>query len=86
MYYQNAKCAVVNFDLTNRESFMKVNDWNSEHQNATRDMVIVICDTKCDLGDQREASELAAGFGVPYVEKFAKKIGDVLRSHASMPD
>jgi small GTP-binding protein len=77
MYYQSAKCAVVTFDLTNHESFIKVNDWISELQDDTRDIVIVICGNKCDLEDRREvsdaeASELAAGFGVPYVETSAK--------------
>jgi Rab family protein len=77
MYYRTAKCAVVVFDLTNRDALPGVTDWIAELRNETPDIIVVLCGNKSDLEDDRQIStaqgmEIAARSAATYVETSAK--------------
>lgn len=76
IYYRNAKCAIVVFDITRRESFNKLKSWIEEvrynmKSNCTYNLFIV--GNKLDREELRtvtkeEANEFAKSFGISYVE------------------
>jgi GTPase SAR1 family protein len=43
MYYRNAAAAIVCFDITNSESFMKMQDWVEELDQNVRDTIKLNC-------------------------------------------
>ena len=64
LYFRNAAVALIVFDLTERESFNKLESWvKLVNENAPKDILIVYIGNKTDLADQRvvemeEISEL----------------------------
>jgi len=54
-YYHGALAALLVYDITSRESFRYLQGWLEDiHQNAGRDMVIVLMGNKGDMTDRRE--------------------------------
>ena len=60
MYYKNAIAACVVFDVTNRDSFEKCQQWVKElMEKASADILIVIVGNKIDLEDRKVTPEEA---------------------------
>ena len=78
MYYRGAQAAVVVYDLTNRDSFLKAQTWTNELQRlANPNIVICLCGNKLDMASMRqvtyeEAKEYAEQNGLLFVETSAK--------------
>ena len=77
-YYKNSACALLVYDITNRESFTNIKTWVDECKNQTaKTIFFVLVGNKSDLGDQREVTEeegkeLAVQLGIPFYESSAK--------------
>jgi small GTP-binding protein len=90
MYYKNAIGACVVFDVTNRDSFDKCQQWVKElMEKASAEILIVIVGNKIDLEDRKvtaeEAQDYARGQGLIYYEVSAKQnvgIDDLFRDLA----
>lgn len=69
---------IVAFDVTNYDSFLKVNHWLNEIKgNSSNDVVTLIIGNKIDLDDKRvvfteEARSFANSLGINYIETSAK--------------
>lgn len=58
MYYRNANCAVVVYDITQSASLEKARTWIRELQRqADPSIVIALCGNKSDLAARRQVSE-----------------------------
>jgi len=58
MYYRNANCAVVVYDITQPTSFEKAKTWIRELQRqADPSIIIALCGNKADLSPRRQVSE-----------------------------
>ena len=58
MYYRNANCAVVVYDITQAASLEKARNWIRELQRqADPSIVIALCGNKADLAAQRQVSQ-----------------------------
>jgi Ras-related protein Rab-5C len=58
MYYRNAHCAVVVYDITQSASLEKARTWIRELQRqADPSIVIALCGNKSDLATRRQVSE-----------------------------
>ncbi len=58
MYYRNANCAVVVYDITQSTSLEKAKSWIRELQRqADPNIVIALCGNKLDLAARRQVSE-----------------------------
>lgn len=58
MYYRNANVALCVYDITNRSSFGKAQDWIKElKKQAPEGIVIALVGNKVDLEDSREVEE-----------------------------
>jgi len=58
MYYRNANCAVVVYDITQAASLEKARTWIRELQRqADRSIVIALCGNKSDLSARRQVTE-----------------------------
>lgn len=67
VYYKEAVGAIIVYEITSRESFLKVKKWVSElEMNAPQGIVLVIAGNKADLENQRVVNNAE-------VEKFAKQ-------------
>lgn len=54
MYYRGAQAAVVTYDITNQESFVRAKQWVKELQKqAAPNIIIAICGNKNDLANKR---------------------------------
>ena len=54
MYYRGAAAAIVVYDLTNHQSFIRAKSWVKELQRQGKDnMIIALAGNKVDLADQR---------------------------------
>jgi small GTP-binding protein len=53
IYFRNAACALVVFDLTSRESFRDVPDWVKRLRKVTPDAVLGLVGNKVDLTESR---------------------------------
>lgn len=77
-YFKDAQGAVVVFDLTNYNTFVKLNEWiEFINDSSPQDVVIAIVGNKADLTDQRkvtskEALEFAKSIHSDYFEVSAK--------------
>ena len=77
-YYKSSACALIVYDITNRESFNNVNVWVEECKNQTAQTIfIVLVGNKSDLEDERqvtkeEGQELAEELGIKFYEASAK--------------
>lgn len=78
MYYRNANCAVVVFDLTSSTSLGRAKSWVKELQlQASENIVIALAGNKADLTskrevDREEAEEYAREAGLLYFETSAR--------------
>ena len=78
MYYRNANCAVVVYDITQTASLEKARNWIRELQRqADPSIVIALCGNKLDLAARRqvtqeEAQKYAEEEGLMWVETSAK--------------
>ncbi|KAJ1920090.1 GTP-binding protein of the rab/ypt [Tieghemiomyces parasiticus] len=91
MYYRNAQCAVVVFDITQEASFEKAKTWVKELQRqADPDIVIALVGNKNDLTSRRavpaeEAQAYADEAGLLFQETSAKtgaNVGDLFKAIA----
>ena len=78
MYYRNANCAVVVYDITEASSLEKARTWIRELQRqADPSIVIALCGNKTDLAARRqvtqeEAKKYADEEGLMWFETSAK--------------
>jgi Ras-related protein Rab-5C len=78
MYYRNAHCAVVVYDITQSASLEKARTWIRELQRqADPSIVIALCGNKSDLAarrqvSQEEAKKYADEEGLMWTETSAK--------------
>lgn len=78
MYYRNANCAVVVYDITQPASLDKAKVWIEElHKQADPNIVIALAGNKADLDSRRaittdEAREFAEEAGLIFFETSAK--------------
>lgn len=78
MYYRNAHCAVVVYDITQASSLEKARNWIKELQRqADPSIVIALCGNKADLAARRqvtqeEAQKYAQEEGLMWSETSAK--------------
>lgn len=78
MYYRNANCAVVVYDITQASSLEKARTWIRELQRqADPSIVIALCGNKTDLAARRqvtqeEAKKYADEEGLMWFETSAK--------------
>ncbi|KZV69747.1 ras-domain-containing protein [Peniophora sp. CONT] len=78
MYYRNANCAVVVYDITQAASLEKARNWIRELQRqADPSIVIALCGNKADLAarrqvSQEEAQKYADEEGLMWTETSAK--------------
>eukprot|EP00696_Hemimastix_kukwesjijk_P010315 gnl/Hemi2/23002_TR7695_c0_g1_i1.p2 gnl/Hemi2/23002_TR7695_c0_g1~~gnl/Hemi2/23002_TR7695_c0_g1_i1.p2 ORF type:complete len:204 (+),score=50.17 gnl/Hemi2/23002_TR7695_c0_g1_i1:133-744(+) len=78
MYYRGAAAAVVVFDITSRESFVRAKSWVVELQRqGNPNIVIALAGNKADLASKRkveaeEASKYAESVGIMFMETSAK--------------
>lgn len=78
MYYRNANCAVVVYDITQSSSLEKARTWIRELQRqADPNIVIALCGNKTDLAARRqvtqdEAKKYAEEEGLMWAETSAK--------------
>jgi Ras-related protein Rab-5C len=78
MYYRNANCAVVVYDITQSSSLEKARTWIRELQRqADPNIVITLCGNKSDLDARRqvtqeEAKKYAEEEGLMWAETSAK--------------
>lgn len=64
MYYRNAQCAVVVYDITKQKSFSKASQWVNElRAQANPGIIIALVGNKLDLiGDDLESEPTELGF------------------------
>ncbi|PKI83029.1 Ypt52p [Malassezia vespertilionis] len=79
MYYRNAHCAIVVYDITEEESLEKAKGWIRELQrHADANIVIALVGNKLDLGDTRrmisteDGAKYAESEGLMFMETSAK--------------
>jgi len=58
-YYRGGQGAILVYDVTNRDSFQKVEDWLNELETYTtnHDMIKMLVGNKCDKEDERQVSK-----------------------------
>lgn len=78
MYYRGAQAAIVVYDITNQDTFMRAKNWIRELQRqASPNIVIALSGNKVDLASKRavdfeEAQEYAQENGLLFMETSAK--------------
>eukprot|EP00818_Percolomonas_sp_WS_P010983 CAMPEP_0117454606 /NCGR_PEP_ID=MMETSP0759-20121206/10890_1 /TAXON_ID=63605 /ORGANISM="Percolomonas cosmopolitus, Strain WS" /LENGTH=123 /DNA_ID=CAMNT_0005247803 /DNA_START=638 /DNA_END=1009 /DNA_ORIENTATION=- len=78
MYYRGAAAAIVVYDITNYDSFLRAKQWVKELQRqGSPSIVIALAGNKCDLSDKRkvdpsEAQSYADEHGILFMETSAK--------------
>ena len=84
MYYRGAQAAVVVYDITNRDSFTKAQNWVRELQRqANANVVIALAGNKLDLANKRvieynEAESYANENNLLFMETSAKTAANVI--------
>ena len=77
-YYKNSVCALIVYDISNRDSFNNVSSWIEECINQSpKTIFMVLVGNKSDLSDRRQVSieegqELANKYGIVFYETSAK--------------
>jgi len=57
-YYKNAACAIIVYDITNKESFKSIDKWIDDCDNCCNDnLIIALVGNKSDLSRERKVSE-----------------------------
>jgi GTPase SAR1 family protein len=78
MYYRGAAAAIVVYDITNYDSFLRAKQWVKELQRqGNTNIVIALAGNKADLSDKRkvdpsEAQSYAEDNGILFMETSAK--------------
>ncbi|CAB4063279.1 Ras-related protein RABF2b,Ras-related protein RHN1,Ras-related protein Rab5A,Ras-related protein Rab-5B,Vacuolar protein sorting-associated protein 21,Ras-related protein Rab-31,Ras-related protein Rab-22A,Ras-related protein Rab5,Ras-related protein RABF2a,Ras-related protein Rab-5A,Ras-related protein Rab-5C,Ras-related protein RABF1 [Lepeophtheirus salmonis] len=78
MYYRGAQAAIVVYDVTNQDSFIRAKNWVKELQRqASPNIVIALAGNKADLNTKRlviyeEAQTYAEENGLLFMETSAK--------------
>ena len=76
MYYKNAHCAIICYDITSPRTYETLQYWIQElHDHAPGDLVIALCATKSDLvtnPDTSQVEELAEATGAMFFSTSAK--------------
>jgi GTPase SAR1 family protein len=78
MYYRGAQAAIVVYDITSQDSFVRAKNWIRElNEKANSVRVIALAGNKCDLHPQRmvtqqEAQAYAEENGLLFMETSAK--------------
>jgi len=78
MYYRGAAAAIVVYDITQRNSFIRAKSWVKELQRqGTQNIIIALAGNKVDLAEQRqvdaeEAKQYADENGILFLETSAK--------------
>jgi len=78
MYYRGASCAIVVYDITNRQTFLRAKSWVKELQRqGNPNIVIALAGNKLDLAENRkvdikEAEAYADDNGIFFMETSAK--------------
>jgi len=95
MYYRNAACAVIVYDVTDRESLAKANHWLTTLHKDFPDTSLILVGNKIDLQESRliqyeYAHEIAQDFMAGFYEVsgksgegldvFFRRIGNIVRS------
>jgi small GTP-binding protein len=84
MYYRGAQAALIVYDLTNKESFLKAQNWVRELQRqASSSIVIALVGNKLDLASRRavehnEAKSYAEENNLLFMETSAKTAANVV--------
>ena len=82
-YYKNSACAIIVYDITNRESFYNLNNWIEDCKNlCPKDVIMALVGNKSDLEDKRlvtteEGKEFADNHGIAFYETSAKNGNNV---------
>jgi small GTP-binding protein len=90
MYYRGAQAAIVTYDLTNKETFQKAQNWIKELQRqASPNIVIALAGNKLDLASKRavsyeEAKTYADETGLLFMETSAKTAANVMELFTSI--
>ena len=77
-YYKNSVCALVVYDITNRDSFNNISNWVEDCKNQSpKTIFMVLVGNKNDLNDKRvisvdEGRELAEKYNMIFFETSAK--------------
>mmetsp|Transcript_22385 Transcript_22385/g.29022 ORF Transcript_22385/g.29022 Transcript_22385/m.29022 type:complete len:245 (+) Transcript_22385:2-736(+) len=85
-YFRGGQGILLVYDVTNRKSFNSIRNWMSQiKQYADVDVNKIIVGNKCDLEHKREVSfeegmQLAAEYGVQFIEASAKNDANVEKS------
>ncbi len=70
-YYKNSACAILAYDITNRDSFNNIANWLKEcREMSPKATLIILAGNKCDMEESRQVTTSEA-------EEFAK-INDLL--------
>jgi small GTP-binding protein len=83
MYYRGAQAAIVVYDITNADTFVRAKNWVKELQRQARpDIVIALAGNKSDLAQKRmveydEASAYAEENSLLFMETSAKNANNV---------
>lgn len=76
-YLKNAEVGFLIFDVTRRETFENIMDWNNDIRDSAPSIFLILVGNKIDLEDQRDVSreegeKLAEELGITYMETSAK--------------
>lgn len=77
MYYRNANCALIVYDITNPDSFEVAKKWVERLREEDKKILLILIGNKCDLEnsrnvDEQEIKRYCAKFNLFYCETSAK--------------
>ena len=90
MYYRGAQAAIVVYDISNKETFQKAQNWIKELQRqASPNIVIALAGNKLDLASKRavtyeEAKQYADETSLLFMETSAKTAANVMEIFTSI--
>ena len=87
MYYRDAKCCLIVYDITNRKSFLSLQNWYDDIIKAEPFINITIIGNKTDLEYQRvvdfeEGLDFAKKYGLPFYETniYSPKLNEIFEN------
>lgn len=88
-YFKGAHGILLVYDVTDRETFENTRHWMQQiSQHADSNVEVLLVGNKCDKDDrvvsEQEGAELAAHFGVPFVETSAKNNTNVEECYGAL--
>lgn len=79
MYYRNANAALCVYDITNRASFTKAQDWIQElKKRAPDDIQLALVGNKADLKEERQVEETE-------ISEYLEQLNEEARSQGAEP-